>query len=137
MGRASTVAKAAGFGTVMRPLPNVQSIGGVGTGKSVCTECAIVPIAFEDGATGTYTASVVPQSELPALLGFDVLERRRVLLDCFNGKYFEIGEGGYDINLSSGSRVLHMHKAPTGHPMLPVTEWNRSKTRSNQVYAEM
>lgn len=137
--RTSAAAKAAGFGTSIQPLPGNLSIGGVGTGKSVCSEFAVVPIAFEDGIVGTYTGSIVPESELPALLGFDTLEKRRVLLDCFQGKFYEIGPGGYDISLSSGSRVLHMHKAMTGHPMLPVTEWHRSKAAhdagESQLYA--
>ena len=90
---------------------------------------------MEDGTTGTYSPSVVPASEIPALVGFDTLEHRRVVLDCYNGKYYEIGPGGYDIQLSPGSRLLHLHKAPTGHPVLPATQWHAVKPGPAQAYA--
>ena len=83
--RTQAAGESAGRGTSFQPLAKSVSIGGVGTGNSVCVESAKVPIAFEDGVTGTYSPSVVPNSELPALLGFDVMERRRVVLDCFHG----------------------------------------------------
>ena len=133
--RAAEAAAAFGRGTVYEPLAKVLTVEGVGTGSNRCTHRAIIPVAFEDGVTGTYSPAVVPDSEIPALASFDILERRRVVLDCFNGKYFEMGPGGYDIHLSPGSRVVHMHKAPTGHPMLPVTEWSSVKPGETQVYA--
>ena len=133
--RAAAAAAAAGHGTTYEPLAKTLTVEGVGTGANVCTHRAVIPVAFEDGVTGVYSPAVVPNSEIPALASFDILERRRVVLDCFNGKYFEIGAGGYDISLSPGSRVVHMHKAPTGHPMLPVTEWNSVKPGDTQVYS--
>ena len=135
--RASAAAEVAGRGTSFVPLDRPLSVEGVGQGSNNCTERAVVPIAMEDGVTGTYSPAVVPQSEIPALVGFDTLERRRVLLDCFNGKYYEIGAGGYDIQLSPGSRLLHLHKAPTGHPMLPATQWDKVKPGPSQAYTNM
>jgi hypothetical protein len=136
--RASDLAAAAGRGTKFEPLARVLHVEGVGQGSNTCTERAIIPIAMEDGTTGTYSPAVVPSSEIPALVGFDTLERRRVVIDCYNGKYYEIGEGGYDINLSPGSRLLHLHKAPSGHPMLPATQWKSVKPGPSQAYsAEM
>ena len=135
--RAAAAAAAAGHGTVYEPLKNTLTVEGVGTGANRCTHRAVIPVAFEDGMTGTYSPAVVQDSEIPALASFDILERRRVVLDCFNGKYYEMGPGGYDITLSPGSRVIHMHKAPTGHPMLPVTEWTSVKPGASQVYPSM
>ena len=135
--RAAAAAESAGRGTSFVPLDRPLSVEGVGNGCNSCTERAVVPIAMEDGSTGTYSPAVVPQSEIPALVGFDTLEKRRVLLDCFNGKYYEIGTGGYDIQLSPGSRLLHLHKAPTGHPMLPATQWDKVKPGPLQAYPNM
>jgi hypothetical protein len=135
--RAAAEAKKFGRGTSYVPLDRPLTVEGVGTGANVCREKAIIPIAMEDGISGTYSPAVVPNSEIPALASFDILERRRVLLDCFNGKYYEIGQGGYDLQLSPGSRILHMHKAPTGHPMLPVTQWSAVVPGEVQVYADM
>ena len=134
--KTAACAKEHGRGTTFVPLDKTLHVEGVGQGSTACTHRAIVPVAFEDGVTGTYSPAVVPGSELPALVGFDTLERRRVLLDCFNGKYFEVGPGGYDLVLSPGSRLLHLHKASTGHPMLPATEWRNAKPGSSQAYPE-
>ena len=116
-----------GQGTLIEPLARKHSVGGVGQSNSVCVESATLPICLEDGGSGTYKCLVVPNSEIPGLLPFDSMEKRRVLLDTFNGQYFEIGSGGYDITLSAGSRVLPLVKAPTGHPMLAVSCWKQHK----------
>lgn len=135
--RAAAAAQSAGRGTSFVPLDRPLSVEGVGQGSSSCSHRAVIPIAMEDGVTGTYSPAVVPNSQIPALVGFDTLERRRVLLDCFQGKYYEIGEGGYDIQLSPGSRLLHLHKAQTGHPMIPATQWDKVKPGTAQTYTNM
>ena len=135
--RQSDDAKKHGRGTVLTDLTRQISIEGVGTGANVCVQSASVPLAFADGTSGVYTAPIVPNSEIPALLGFDILEQRRVVLDCFNGKYIEVGPGGYDINLSPGSRVLELQKAATGHPMISVSAWSAVvPSKPVQVYME-
>ena len=133
--RVAAIGRSNGRGSTAAPLTNALSIGGVGKGTSVCQESVILPVAFSDGVSGTYGCSVVPESEIPGLLGFDSMERRRVLIDTFNGKLYEVGPGGYDIVLSPGSRMLPMTKAPTGHPMLPISCWDVVKPGDSQTYS--
>ena len=135
--RVATTAELHGRGTTFVPLEHPMHVEGVGQGSSSCTHRAVLPIAMEDGITGSYSPAVVPNSEIPALLGYDTLEGRRVLLDTYNGKYIEVGPGGYDLQLSPGSRLLHLRKAATGHPMLPITDWDKVKPGTAQAYSNL
>ncbi len=126
-----------GRGTQREALAREHSVGGVGQSNSVCKESATVPVCMEDGVPGTYKCLVVPDSEIPGLLPFDSMEKRRVLLDTYNGLFIEVGAAGYGIKLSSGSRVLQMSKAPTGHPMLSVSAWSKCQPNaSSQAYTQ-
>jgi hypothetical protein len=87
----------------------------------------VVPLAFEDGKTGQYNTQVVGGSELPALVGVDTFIARRVIIDHVNMQYIEIGPGNHKIDLPPGSRVLPIHRAPTGHLLLPISEWDKAK----------
>ena len=127
VGRVAAEAALFGQGTLIEPLAREHSVGGVGQSNSVCVESATLPVCMDDGGSGTYKCLVVPDSEIPGLLPFDSMEKRRVLLDTFNGQYIEVGPGGYDISLSAGSRVLPLVKAPTGHPMLAISCWKQHK----------
>ena len=135
--RVSKAAAQHGRGTQRETLAREHSVGGVGQSNSVCKESATIPVCMEDGVPGTYKCLVVPESEIPGLLPFDSMEKRRVLLDTYNGLFIEVGAAGYDIKLSSGSRVLQMSKAPTGHPMLSVSAWNKCQPNaSSQAYSQ-
>ena len=136
VGRVANEAALHGRGTVFEKLHSPHSIGGVGQSNSVCQETATLPVCMDDGGSGTYKCLVVPDSEIPGLLPFDSMEKRRVLLDTFNGQYIEVGPGGYDISLSPGSRVLPLVKAPTGHPMLAVTCWQKCKPGASTSYPQ-
>jgi len=132
--RTSELAAKAGQGTEVKQIHGREhSVGGVGTGESKVTHEAVVPVAFEDGARGTYSTSVIADSDLPALLALDPMHQRRVMLDLINFKYYEVGPGGVKLTLSPGSRILDMHRAPTGHLLLPITAWNRVKPLEKQV----
>ena len=134
--RVANAAKQAGRGAEFQPLSSHLHVEGVGTGSSTCTREALLPIAMEDGLCSTHKTKEVPQSNLPGLLGLEVMDRRRVLLDIVHNKYIEVGPGGFTLNLSPGSRVLPMQRAPTGHLMLPCTEWNRACREDKQVYLQ-
>ena len=79
------------------------SIEGVGAGTSQCTHEALVPIALEDGTQASFRCPVVPQSEIPALLGLKSLQSMRELIDVHGRKPVLPGPGGYKLPLSPGS----------------------------------
>jgi hypothetical protein len=134
--RVATSAMKAGRGSEYHPLSSHVQIEGVGSGASTCTREAYLPIAMEDGLTSVHRTKEVPQSNLPGLVGLEVMDRRKVLLDIVHNKFIEVGAGGFTLNLSPGSRVLHMKRAPTGHLMLPCTEWNKAVKADKHVYLQ-
>ena len=134
--RVTECARKAGHGTEFRQLKRTLTVEGVGQGSNSCTREAILPISMEDGLTSMHTTSEVPNSTLPGLLGLNVMERRHVVLDLVHKKYIEVGPGGFKLTLPPGSRVLDMHTAPTGHLMLPITEWNKACKIDKQAFVQ-
>jgi hypothetical protein len=47
----------------------------------------------------------------------------RVLLDCYNLKFFRVGAGGYRLSLSPGSKMNDLEESHSGHLMLPCTRF--------------
>ena len=134
--RVAECARKAGHGTEFRQLKKTITVEGVGQGSNSCAREACLPIAMEDGLTTMHTTSEVPNSTLPGLSGLNVMERRHVLLDLVHKKYIEVGPGGFKLTLPPGSRVLNMHTAPTGHLMLPITEWNKACKVDKQAFVQ-
>jgi hypothetical protein len=101
------------------------TVDGVGKGAEQCVVEATVPIALSNGTRGTFQAPVISNSDIPALLGLRTLEGQRTLIDSYHHKLMMIGAGGYEIKLSPGSVVLPLEKSPSGHLLLPITEWGK------------
>eukprot|EP00975_Prorocentrum_lima_P003850 840916-Prorocentrum_lima.AAC.1 len=83
-----------------RPLARPIEVGGVGTGTQVATHAVTHRIALPDGKIAAYEAPELPSDDMPALLGQKSLSRSRSVLDCFNNKLYQIGPGGYKMQLS-------------------------------------
>lgn len=114
-------------GISVKPLARERSVEGVGTGASQICSHADVPICTATGTKGIYSAAVVRDSDLPALLGLEPLEAQRALIDVHNRQIYFVGPGGYDLKLSPGSECHNLVKIPSGHLLLPVTEWHKNK----------
>lgn len=114
-------------GISMRQLDTARPVEGVGTGASFIRHHAEVLICTANGAHGQFNTAVISNSDLPALLGLESLEAQRSLIDTFNRKIFTIGPGGYELKLSPCSQSLDLTKIASGHLLLPVTEWHKSK----------
>jgi len=104
------------------PIP-VTSVEGVGTGSSKITHKAKVPVCTANGIQGIFEPSVVADSDLPALMGLETLEKNRALIDVANRKLIYVGSGGYELKLSPGSVTMSLEKVPSGHLLLPTSEW--------------
>jgi hypothetical protein len=131
--RVTKHATAAGFGTELKPLNKAFSVDGVGQSSSTCNMHVSAPIALEDGSVGHFKASVISNSEVPALLGLESLESRRSLIDTVHGKIYELGPGPLKLSLPAGSVVRNMMKAPSGHLMFPCTAWPNAKPGGKQL----
>jgi len=122
--RISGIARAFGQGTKVTEAPE-QLVEGVGAGSSRITHTATVPIRTANGIDGTFIASIVQNSELPALLGLESLENNNALIDVANRRLVYVGKGGYELKLSPGSIVMQLEKVPSGHLLLPASEWKQ------------
>ena len=131
--RCAALAQSHGQGTSRTPYDRPKTLDGVGAGASTCKESAVVPIALPDGSTGVFGCMVIDQSPVPALLGKESMMKHNVLLDVKNGNFIVCGEGGYSMKLSPGSRLLRMTMAPSGHWLLPVSEWAKAQPSKAQT----
>ena len=108
-----------------RTLPKPLEVGGVGHGVQVARTEVTIPVGFEDGEESLYTAPVMEDSTLPALLGQRSLMNQRAIIDCYNKNIYFIGPGGYRLNLSPGSTKKKLHDSAGGHLMMPCSRFTR------------
>ena len=73
------------------------TVEGVGEGSQECSTKAMVPMVLASGDTGTFQTPVIPNSDVPALLGMKTLEHRRELLGIHGRKLYFITNCNYTI----------------------------------------
>ena len=129
--RVEARAAQAGQGTTWTECETVK-LEGVGTGTNDADRHVQLPICTADGVHGRFDAIVVRNSELPALLGLQSIERNHGVIDTFNCRMIYPGPGGIQFNLSPGTKVFKLEKAATGHLLVPCCEWQTS-ANSNKV----
>ena len=127
-------ARALKFGqsSTTQKLQRTLEVEGVGKESEKTQEAGVMPICLSDGRTGTFTAPVIPNSELPALLGLNTLHEQRAVIDCFNRQIVFIGPGGYQLKASPGSRTYKLHAAETGHLLLPCDCWEQARIKPGE-----
>ena len=104
-----------------------MAVEGVGKGGQTADQAGCVAIGV-GGSAGTYTAPIIPDSDLPPLLGMRTLEGRKAILDCGNRRLIFPGPGGVHMHLSPGSLVFELEKSPSGHLILPTTNFPKEGT---------
>jgi hypothetical protein len=125
--RVRTRAALFGHGCQFQKLQRVLSVEGVGQNANSTSDEVTMPICLPDGDVCSYTAPVLEDSELPALLGLKSLSEKRCIIDTFNRRLIFVGEGGYKLQLSPGSKTYPLHSAATGHLMLQCDAWDLAK----------
>ena len=125
----ASAAKRHGHNSVETRRSNALHVQGVGNGSQTCEFNAAIPIALarEDGSITleTYEAPVVPQSSIPGLLGLDSLTAKRAIINTFTNELILCGPGGCVLSPSPGSERFQLKRAPSGHLLLPVSEYQR------------
>jgi hypothetical protein len=132
--RVTKIAEQHGQGVAIEPRAT-QTVEGVGTGASVINKQAKIPVCVATGHAGSFTTAIVEDSDLPALMGLEGLERNHALIDTYGRKLIYVGPGGYELKLSPGSVVMQLEKVSTGHLLLPATEWKNKKMRAGPQIA--
>ena len=106
----------------------MDMLGVQGVGKASQSTCTRVtmPISMF-GMDGEYVAPMVgtadEPSDIPALLGLRSLKKFRSILDVINDKLYFIGPGDVQIILPPGSRTMDLEISPSGHMLLPCSEF--------------
>jgi hypothetical protein len=118
----AAMASQSGDQPVMRPLQQPMAVEGVGKASQTATEAGRVLVGVA-GHMGSYTAPVIPNSDLPPLLGMRTLEGRKAIQDVGSKKLIFPGPGGAHMQLSPGSLVFPLEKSPSGHLILPITSF--------------
>ena len=81
---------------------------------------------------GEYVAPIIPNSAVPSLPGLRTLKRLKAILLCNENQLVIPGNGGVQLKLSPGSRVLQLEQSPSGHMLLPISNF-KSKKSSKKV----
>ena len=111
------------------------AIQGVGNGSQQCQWQLTCPIAapHADGQSHLHkiTAPIVEGSgeNLPGLLGLRSLEELRGIMDCGNRKLYFPGPGEVQIILPPGSVEIPLHKAPSGHLVMIIDDFEHLASR--------
>ena len=120
----------AGLKPCQNPMQQLK-IAGVGHGSQECNFTLTCPIALTQttGKTGLHkiTAPIVEGAgeELPGLLGLRTLEAERAIMDTGNRKLYFPGPGEIQIILPPGSVEIPLHKAPSGHLVMIVDDYEK------------
>ena len=109
-------------------------IEGVGRGKEVCTEdiSIVGAIPLDDGTTAMkvrYSAPIIPDSTIPALLGMESLRNMRAVIDCATLKVYFPGRGEQHIEMPPGTRTVQGEMSPSGHLLLPFDDYAKLRSR--------
>ena len=109
-------------------------ISGIGDGAQECQYEMTAPVATpqKDGqiGTGTFTAPIMRAGSgknLPALLGLRSMEQQRALLDTSGRCLIIPGPGAVEISLPPGSVCIPLEKAPSGHLVMVVDDYEAAK----------
>ena len=123
-------AMAAGHKPKQMPMERLN-VQGVGNGSQACNFKLQCPIAIphEDGASHLHKIStpIVEGNgeDLPGLLGLRSLETDRAILDTGKRMLYYPGPGEVEIVLPPGSIAIPLEKAPSGHLVMPIDEYER------------
>ena len=106
-------------------------IGGIGSGTQQADEDAKFNIGINQRLSryesvpkfAEFAAPVLPNSDIPGIIGQNSLKQNRVILDCFNLRMYTIGPGEAIINLPPGSEMYDLEESRERHLMLPCDRY--------------
>ena len=99
---------------------NKVTLGGVGKNTQESTTEVIIPTVV-DGVVDNFSAVMIDDSHLPALLGLKSLRNKNAILDLRTNRLI-IPNSPSDVrieNKQENTKVFQMHQAPGGFLMLP------------------
>ena len=120
-----------------------QNVMGVGKEPDVATKTITMPIGLTtaDGSVhANYKATVLPNSDAPALLGLSCMQKSKAILDLRQDKlhmWIAHNLDDLEIRIKPGREMnvtkMPMVKAPSGHLILKCTDFPRTQIPRKQV----
>ena len=124
--------------------PKPLSVSGVGHGSQQCHYACHLPIALRHDSTndiseGEISLPAVQNSDMPGLLGNQSLIDNNAIWDFKNMKLYFTGPGEYDLlrALPPGTDVFQLERAPSGHIVLPICEYDGSPAKPEHTLTLM
>jgi hypothetical protein len=106
-------------------------VSGVGTGGQEAKWDATLPICLqtEDGrlVQGAFTTPILP-TDLPSLLGLNTMVEQRAVIDLRTLTITFCGPDDRPLQYPNGSDTYKLHRAKSGHLMLPCCQYDASST---------
>jgi len=109
-------------------MSQAMKVRGVGKKAQEVTEEIHAPGRLETGHDMTFRTPVVPDSDIPALLGIRSLENLEAIIDCRrNHRRMYLGTDT-TIQAAASTTTLQLYPAMSGHLMLPITHYETATT---------
>ena len=70
-----------------------------------------------------FRAPIIPDSDVPGLLGLTSLSQKAAFLDTSGKRLILPGPGGIELKLSPGTLCIQLESSPSGHLLMPVSEF--------------
>ena len=115
-----------------------RTVSGVGANPQVAEDMIRVPIGLEDkngrGYLADYSAAVIRNSSLPALLGLDSLSKLNTIINCKSGEIWFTDKQGCDTKPKGHHVHMQMVKSRHGdHWYLPIGRFNDGMTKLSEI----
>ena len=109
-------------------------VNGVGKGPDYCREQWRLPKGTQEisqeeegvGSIDSYTAPVIPGSDVPALLGNASLRKLDAIVECGPGRLHLCGPGSRELVLPVGTRSYNLTLSRSGHWLLPCSRFKEA-----------
>ena len=115
-------------------------VAGVGKGQQQCDYKVECPITITSSSNQTSLHKLVAPivegpggEDLPGLLGLRTLEAERAILDTGNRRLYLPGPGAVQIVLPPGSIEVPLEKAPSGHLVMVIDEYEKVLSQKGGV----
>ena len=122
-----------------------QNVMGVGKEADVATKMVNMPIGLataDGGVNAHYKATVLPNSDVPALLGLNCMQQSKAILDLREDKchmWIANNLDDLEITVKPGREMnvtkMPMVKAPSGHLILKCTDFPSQGSSETGVFS--
>jgi len=114
-------------------MQEAMRVRGVGKSAQEVVEQIQAPGMLENGKDINFKTPVVPNSDIPALLGIKSLENLEAIVDCRrNHRKLYLGTDT-TIQAASSTTTLQLYPAMSGHLMLPITNYDATHSLTRHL----